>query len=137
MWPSVVGRPSNANLPMTQNNRHTQVLGVYTMLEAFLPAGSMEKEEVDKITVRCYVYMYVLCCVLRWLMMCVLLSRQTWMGVSNQTYAYTQSTYTKRTPFYKNPTGATQLLEAASQAGGGPHRRTLPPRGTVRRATRV
>ena len=47
---------------MTPNNRHTQVLGVYTMLEAFLPAGSMEKEEVDKITVRCYVYMYVLCC---------------------------------------------------------------------------
>lgn len=28
-----------------------QMLGVYTMLEAFLPAGSMEKEEVDKITV--------------------------------------------------------------------------------------
>lgn len=28
------------------------VLGVYTMLEGFLPPGSMEKEEVDKITVR-------------------------------------------------------------------------------------
>lgn len=28
------------------------VLGMYAMLEAFLPPGSMEKEEVDKITVR-------------------------------------------------------------------------------------
>lgn len=40
---------------------------MYTMLEAFLPAGSLEKEEVDKITVhlvilkkKIYVYVHVL-----------------------------------------------------------------------------
>ncbi len=42
------------------------VLGMYTMLEAFLPPGSMEKEEVDKITVRPCVYVCVCVCVV-WL----------------------------------------------------------------------
>lgn len=37
------------------------VLGVYTMLEGFVPPGSMEKEEVDKITVRACVLFFCFC----------------------------------------------------------------------------
>jgi len=79
------------------------VLGMYTMLETFLPPGSMEKEEVDKITVRPCVCVCV----------CVVWLRERGKASIHHPFLF----------FFLYLLGPALLLEAASQAGRGAHRR--------------